>query len=234
MLCSETCRSNCDVAPRYDRLREHAVSYLSQNYTNPSVQGRMPDTIDRLVLGDLPHAGGILRSLLGLRVAVAPPPPVSPILTREAQLDENRPAPAPSLGADPDPLSPSDINPSSPVASPRISSPHPPVPSPSPSAANRPALATDVTARLPAGNAAARPAQRPSPWDSTAQSSLARGTSEPSMFNVRSSAWGSAPRQLRLSPAWGTISSSPVGGTAHNAGVVGNADTSQSTVTRRV
>ncbi|KAI0806908.1 hypothetical protein C8Q74DRAFT_1188125 [Fomes fomentarius] len=57
---------------RYDRLREHAVSYLSQHYSDPGVQDTLPDTIERVVLGDMPHAGNVLRSLLGLRVVIAP------------------------------------------------------------------------------------------------------------------------------------------------------------------
>ncbi|KAI0831704.1 hypothetical protein BC628DRAFT_1311282 [Trametes gibbosa] len=58
---------------RYDKLREHAVSYLSQNYSHPKVQASLQNTLDRVLLGILPHAGPLLRSLLGLRVAVAQP-----------------------------------------------------------------------------------------------------------------------------------------------------------------
>ncbi|EJF62646.1 hypothetical protein DICSQDRAFT_57708 [Dichomitus squalens LYAD-421 SS1] len=58
---------------RYDRLREHAVSYLSQVYSDPAVQEALPDFVDRIALGCLPHASGVLRSLLGLRVTLAPP-----------------------------------------------------------------------------------------------------------------------------------------------------------------
>ncbi|KAI1784245.1 hypothetical protein LXA43DRAFT_229845 [Ganoderma leucocontextum] len=60
---------------RYDRLREHAVSYLSRNYYDLAIQEALPDFIDRFALGDLPHAGGVLGSLLGLRIALAPPSP---------------------------------------------------------------------------------------------------------------------------------------------------------------
>ncbi|KAH9915802.1 uncharacterized protein BXZ73DRAFT_22478, partial [Epithele typhae] len=52
---------------RYDRLREHAVSYLSRHYSKPSVQGALPAVIEKTVLGELPHASGVLLSLLGLR-----------------------------------------------------------------------------------------------------------------------------------------------------------------------
>ncbi|KAI1784244.1 hypothetical protein LXA43DRAFT_229962 [Ganoderma leucocontextum] len=58
---------------RYDRLRGHAVSYLSQNYSKPAVQQSLPDIIQRIALGEMPHAGRVLRSLLGLRVAISPP-----------------------------------------------------------------------------------------------------------------------------------------------------------------
>ena len=60
---------------RYDRLREHAVSYLSQQYSDRAIQDALPEVIERIVLGDMPHAGGVLRSLLGLRVAVSDPRP---------------------------------------------------------------------------------------------------------------------------------------------------------------
>ncbi|KAI0694155.1 hypothetical protein C8T65DRAFT_667072 [Cerioporus squamosus] len=60
---------------RYDRLREHAVSYLSQHYSKPAIQSVLPEVIERVVLGDMPHAGGVLRSLLGLRVTIAAPFP---------------------------------------------------------------------------------------------------------------------------------------------------------------
>ena len=58
---------------RYDRLREHAVSYLSQNYSKQEVQNALPEVIDRIVLGELPNAGEALRSLMGLRVHLANP-----------------------------------------------------------------------------------------------------------------------------------------------------------------
>ncbi|KAI0713493.1 hypothetical protein C8Q76DRAFT_731615 [Earliella scabrosa] len=58
---------------RYDKLREHAVSYLSQHYSNKTVQSKLPETIERVVLGDMPHAGPVLRSLLGLRIVIAKP-----------------------------------------------------------------------------------------------------------------------------------------------------------------
>ncbi|OJT12245.1 hypothetical protein TRAPUB_11233 [Trametes pubescens] len=67
---------------RYDRLREHTVSYLSQNYYDSNVQDSLQDALDKVLLGHVPHAGLLLRSLLGLRMATAPPswgqsPPIS-------------------------------------------------------------------------------------------------------------------------------------------------------------
>ncbi|KAM5542629.1 hypothetical protein V8D89_003590 [Ganoderma adspersum] len=58
---------------RYDRLREHAISYLSRNYSTPDVQQSLPDIIQRIASGEIPHAGGVLRSLLGLPVVISPP-----------------------------------------------------------------------------------------------------------------------------------------------------------------
>ncbi|KAL1947412.1 hypothetical protein VTO73DRAFT_14373 [Trametes versicolor] len=58
---------------RYDRLREHAVSYLSQNYSDLRVQASLQDALDKVLMGQAPHAGPLLRSLLGLRIATAPP-----------------------------------------------------------------------------------------------------------------------------------------------------------------
>ncbi|KAH9915800.1 uncharacterized protein BXZ73DRAFT_17941, partial [Epithele typhae] len=52
---------------RYDRLREDAVSVLSTHYSKPMVQKMLPAVIQRVVLGELPHAGETLVSLLGLR-----------------------------------------------------------------------------------------------------------------------------------------------------------------------
>ena len=69
--CLNISTRNC----RYDRLREHAVSYLSQQYSDRAIQDALPEVIERIVLGDMPHAGGVLRSLLGLRVAVSGPLP---------------------------------------------------------------------------------------------------------------------------------------------------------------
>ncbi|KAI0637429.1 hypothetical protein C8Q77DRAFT_1050083 [Trametes polyzona] len=70
---------------RYDRLREHAVSYISRNYTDPKVQVALQDALDKVLLGQLPHAGGLLRSLLGLRITVKPPGgPTPSILTQES------------------------------------------------------------------------------------------------------------------------------------------------------
>ncbi|KAI0747614.1 hypothetical protein C8Q80DRAFT_686169 [Daedaleopsis nitida] len=66
---------------RYPRLREHAVSYLSQHYADRAIQNNLPDAIEKVVLGYMPHAGDVLRSLLGLRAAVASP---KPILRRSA------------------------------------------------------------------------------------------------------------------------------------------------------
>ncbi|RDX52740.1 hypothetical protein OH76DRAFT_123004 [Lentinus brumalis] len=60
---------------RYDRLREHAVSYLSQHYSDRAVQNDLSEIIQRIVAGNMPHAGGVLQSLLGLRVSVAAPIP---------------------------------------------------------------------------------------------------------------------------------------------------------------
>lgn len=58
---------------RYDRLREHAVSVLSQNYNDHGVQIALKHTIGRVVNGELPHAHSLLLSLLGLRIAIQPP-----------------------------------------------------------------------------------------------------------------------------------------------------------------
>ncbi len=58
---------------RYDRLREHAISYLSQNYCKAAIQQSLPGIIQRIALGEMPHAGGVLRALLGLRVVISPP-----------------------------------------------------------------------------------------------------------------------------------------------------------------
>ena len=57
---------------RYDRLRQYAISYLSQSYSKPPVQRSLPDILQRIAMGELPHAGGVLRSLLGLPVAISP------------------------------------------------------------------------------------------------------------------------------------------------------------------
>ena len=59
------------MSQRYDKLREHAVSYLSLHYSHTAVQSKLPETIERVVLGDMPHAGPVLRSLLGLRIVLA-------------------------------------------------------------------------------------------------------------------------------------------------------------------
>ena len=40
------------------------------NYSDPAVQRSLSEVIDKVVLGELPHAGGVLRSLMDLRVAV--------------------------------------------------------------------------------------------------------------------------------------------------------------------
>ncbi|KAI0781384.1 hypothetical protein BD413DRAFT_462698 [Trametes elegans] len=68
---------------RYDPLREHAVSFLSRNFSDSRVQASLPDVIDQVVSGQLPHTGALLRSLLGLRIAMRvtrarpePPPPL--------------------------------------------------------------------------------------------------------------------------------------------------------------
>ena len=71
---------------RYDRLREHAVSYLSQNYDNPAIQDALPEFVDRFARGELPHAGGVLRSLLGLRIALSP---LSPFPVEEERVDKD-------------------------------------------------------------------------------------------------------------------------------------------------
>ena len=165
------------------------MSYLSQNYTNPSVQGRLPDTIDRLVLGDLPHAGGILLSLLGLRVAVAPQPPVSPIHTWEPQLDDIRTATAPLPATHPDPVSPSECDFASHVAPPpRI--PSPPLRTPSSSATSRPAYTADVTPRS-TRNAGAQAPLRPPARGSSVRYSSAWGSSESTTSNTASLAGAS-------------------------------------------
>ncbi|RPD73522.1 hypothetical protein L226DRAFT_614035 [Lentinus tigrinus ALCF2SS1-7] len=44
---------------RYDRLREDAVSFMSQHYTDSAVQQSLPDIIDKIVIGDMPYAGGL-------------------------------------------------------------------------------------------------------------------------------------------------------------------------------
>ncbi|KAI9056947.1 hypothetical protein FKP32DRAFT_1598832 [Trametes sanguinea] len=69
---------------RYERLREHAVSYLMQIYSDPQVEAALHDTLDKVAKGQLPHASGILRSLFGLRMAltqaerpISPPPSLS-------------------------------------------------------------------------------------------------------------------------------------------------------------
>ena len=75
---------------RYDRLREHAVSYLSQNYSKQEVQSALLEVIDRIVFGELPHAGSALRSLMGLRVALSD---VSNAEESRRNATANRPAP---------------------------------------------------------------------------------------------------------------------------------------------
>ncbi|KAI0713494.1 hypothetical protein C8Q76DRAFT_463336 [Earliella scabrosa] len=76
---------------RYDRLREHAVSYLSQHYSKPAVQNALPIIIDKIVLGEMPHAGGTLRSLLGLRVAVSITTPHEPNPSRSQEARQHVP-----------------------------------------------------------------------------------------------------------------------------------------------
>ncbi|KAI0329872.1 hypothetical protein GY45DRAFT_1324484 [Cubamyces sp. BRFM 1775] len=56
---------------RYDQLREHAVSYMMQHYHEQSIQTSLSRVLDDLLLGQTPHAGPSLRSLLALRVATA-------------------------------------------------------------------------------------------------------------------------------------------------------------------
>ncbi|KAI0668480.1 hypothetical protein C8Q78DRAFT_1047341 [Trametes maxima] len=58
---------------RYERLREHAVSYLAQNYLDPKIQSSLHDALDKVLLGQSPHVGDLLRSLLGLRMAATIP-----------------------------------------------------------------------------------------------------------------------------------------------------------------
>ncbi|KAI0373268.1 hypothetical protein BV20DRAFT_1119317 [Pilatotrama ljubarskyi] len=53
---------------RYDRLCEDAVSYLSRNFSDPRLQASLQHALDKVVSGLSPHAGPILRSLLGLRI----------------------------------------------------------------------------------------------------------------------------------------------------------------------
>ncbi|KAI0648312.1 hypothetical protein C8Q79DRAFT_567910 [Trametes meyenii] len=65
---------------RYDRLREHTVSVLSQNFSDSKVQRALPDALDKVLLGMAPHAGPLLHSLLGVRMASVPvPAPPSPV-----------------------------------------------------------------------------------------------------------------------------------------------------------
>ncbi|PIL30568.1 hypothetical protein GSI_07268 [Ganoderma sinense ZZ0214-1] len=56
---------------RYDRLREHAISFLCRNYYTSAVQESFPDIIQRIALGEMPHASGVLRSLLGLPAVIS-------------------------------------------------------------------------------------------------------------------------------------------------------------------
>ncbi|KAI0648313.1 hypothetical protein C8Q79DRAFT_954819 [Trametes meyenii] len=78
---------------RYERLREHAVSYLAQNYLDPKIQTSLHDALDKVVLGQLPHAGDLLRSLLGLRMAATipegPTPTVLSWASVQASADAN-------------------------------------------------------------------------------------------------------------------------------------------------
>ncbi|KAI0781362.1 hypothetical protein BD413DRAFT_504804 [Trametes elegans] len=60
---------------RYDRLREHAVAYLSRKFSHSEVQGPLHDALDKVLLGHSPHAGPLLRSLLGLRIVAGPSAP---------------------------------------------------------------------------------------------------------------------------------------------------------------
>ncbi|KAI8999047.1 hypothetical protein BD414DRAFT_476823 [Trametes punicea] len=58
---------------RYDRLREHAVSYLVQVYSDPRVEASLREMLDKVAQGQLPHASGLLCSLLGIRMALTRP-----------------------------------------------------------------------------------------------------------------------------------------------------------------
>lgn len=94
-------------ANRYDRLREHAVSYLSENYYDTKVQDSLNDALDKVLLGHAPHAGLFLRSLLGLRMATAPPSRgLNPAIPSPPPLDiPATPAP-PALPVRPEPPEP--------------------------------------------------------------------------------------------------------------------------------
>ncbi|KAI0637428.1 hypothetical protein C8Q77DRAFT_1155265 [Trametes polyzona] len=61
---------------RYDRLREVTVSVLAQHYHDKDVQASMRDVIAKVVSGQLPYIESTLISLLGIRMAQQPLPPV--------------------------------------------------------------------------------------------------------------------------------------------------------------
>lgn len=94
-----------DLRDRYDRLREHAVSYLSQHYSDRAVQEALADTIEKIALGYMPHAGGVLRSLLGLRITVAPPSPEVGVRPNATVLPFPTPSSPPVAGGDQPPTS---------------------------------------------------------------------------------------------------------------------------------
>ncbi|OSC96618.1 hypothetical protein PYCCODRAFT_1348507, partial [Trametes coccinea BRFM310] len=55
---------------RYDRLREHAASIILRNHSDSRMQATLHGALDEVLLGQTPHAGKLLQSLLGLRAAM--------------------------------------------------------------------------------------------------------------------------------------------------------------------
>ncbi|KAI8999048.1 hypothetical protein BD414DRAFT_143015 [Trametes punicea] len=66
----------------YDGLRGYAVSYLLQHYNDPRLQTPLQNALDKVLAGQLPHTGPLIRSLLGIR-ATAATPSIPPCTARE-------------------------------------------------------------------------------------------------------------------------------------------------------